>query len=507
MTQRSGKAWLFCLAVGIVASVVIAFGGHAWSAWCAAALQASAGLVVLAGIRRHRPPRPAFWVVTATGLISYAVAQLPYRTGDDAWNVRIPFGGVGDWLLYLAFGLFTAALAICALGGQRAGSRRTDAIDGLVVVLGVSAVSWQFIAEPFLTTGGLDAWHTGLFWFYELFELARIALLALIFMSPSANGTVRRLVLTGMSLPIAGDILFTYAATTGTAVPVQCFDLLWLLGTVTIAATALHPAMGAPVRLGRPGDTLSGSRLVIFVLLTAVIPIVTGLNDITGVSVSPGSLAEGAWIQMILGVSVAVLLVLRLGMLSSVAQRRSAALEDALRQQQALREELEHRATHDPLTGLGNRAALMTALDAAVGTHGWLILLDLDGFKNVNDTYGHPVGDALLVALARDFTATLPPAGQVARLGGDEFAFVLPGSDEAEATGLAARVLVLAARERHIDSATINVSASLGLQPLDLSVDTAAALRDADIALYAAKGGGRNQYRISATSRPALVAR
>ncbi|MFI7545680.1 diguanylate cyclase domain-containing protein [Actinoplanes sp. NPDC049599] len=510
MTRPRTQAWSIYLALGSVASVVTAFGSHRWSAWSAAALQVSAGLIVVAGIRRHRPARPAFWVVTAAALMAYAVSQLLWRTGDDAWETIIPFGGIADWLLYLAFGLFTAALASCALRGQPAGNRRTDAIDGLVVVLGVSAASWHFIAEPFLAIGGLDAWQTALFWFYELFELARIALLALILMSPSARGHAQRLVLTGMALPIAGDVLFTHAATTDAAVPVGWFDLLWLLGPVMIAATALHPAMAVPVRPDRPADTVSGPRLVIFVLLTAVIPVVTGLDDITGVAAPRSRPAEGAWVQMILGVSVAILLVLRLGMLSAVAQRRSKALEEALRQQQALREQLEHRATHDSLTGLGNRAALIDALDSALarppGSRGWLILLDLDGFKKVNDTFGHPVGDALLVVLAGDFDAAVPATGRVARLGGDEFAIVLPEADEAAVTWQAERILGLAAQQRRIAGATITVSASLGLLPLELMTDTADALRDADIALYAAKDAGRNQYCISVPARSRLSA-
>lgn len=501
MTRPRAQAWLLYLAVSALASVGTAFGSHRWSAWSAAILQLSAGLVVIAGIRRHRPVRPAFWVVTAATLIAYAVAQVPWRTGADAWQARIPFGGIDDWLLYLAFGLFTASLALCALREQPVAGRRTDAIDGLVVVLGISAASWHFIAEPFLAGSGLDAWHTALFWFYELFELARLTFIALILMSTSARNTTQRLILTGMSLPIAGDVLFTYATTTKTAVPAQWFDLLWLLGTVTVAAAALHPAMAVPVRPGRPAGTMSASRLVVFVLLTATVPVVTALNDITGAGTSRGRVTEGAWIQMLLGVSVTILLVLRMGMLSAIAQRRSTALEEALAQQQALRRELEHRASHDPLTGLGNRAALMDALHTALsqpaGGRGWLILLDLDGFKNVNDTFGHPVGDALLVALARDFAAVAPPAAKPARLGGDEFAIVLPGCDEAGATGLAERILALAARPRLIDGAPINVSASLGLLPLDAATDAASALRDADIALYAAKSAGRNRYRIS----------
>ncbi|NAZ87268.1 diguanylate cyclase, partial [Kineococcus sp. T90] len=118
---------------------------------------------------------------------------------------------------------------------------------------------------------------------------------------------------------------------------------------------------------------------------------------------------------------------------------------DLVRRLRASEAELRHRVGHDALTGLPNRALLHERLAraAAAGPAG-VLLVDLDGFKRVNDTLGHAAGDALLVEVARRLRAAVPEPGTVARLGGDEFAAVLPVPDasaEAAAREVAARVV------------------------------------------------------------------
>ncbi|TQS41728.1 putative bifunctional diguanylate cyclase/phosphodiesterase [Cryptosporangium phraense] len=165
--------------------------------------------------------------------------------------------------------------------------------------------------------------------------------------------------------------------------------------------------------------------------------------------------------------------------------------------------ESQRRALRDALTGLANRAALTDALDALPPGRPALLLLDLDGFKAVNDGFGHPAGDALLRSVASRLAAVLQadatPDGAeylCARLGGDEFAVLLSRADRESAVALGRRIVDVIARPYPIDGRELCVTASVGIRALTGEADGALAfvlLRDADLALYAAKQGGKNQ--------------
>lgn len=164
--------------------------------------------------------------------------------------------------------------------------------------------------------------------------------------------------------------------------------------------------------------------------------------------------------------------------------------------------ELEHRANHDALTGLPNRVLmadrLRQAMAAARRKHGKLALafLDLDGFKAVNDEHGHDMGDRLLVDVAQDLGAQLRETDTLARISGDEFVIILGGLDqEPDAEAIINRLVQAAARERHIDGVTLQVTASIGytFYPQDREIDDEVLLKQADTAMYWAKENGRNR--------------
>ncbi|MEX1826972.1 putative bifunctional diguanylate cyclase/phosphodiesterase [Luteibacter sp. CQ10] len=151
-------------------------------------------------------------------------------------------------------------------------------------------------------------------------------------------------------------------------------------------------------------------------------------------------------------------------------------------------------ACHDALTGLANRTALFGKLDAAVaraasgGGHSVLFYLDLDGFKKVNDTYGHHAGDELLVAFGTRLRGAVRSSDTVARIGGDEFAMLMEDDGTLDVDELARRVLTLAARPFEVLSSTTSVGASLGV--VHLGADAVAAgemIRKAGSALHEAK--------------------
>ncbi|MDK3257689.1 EAL domain-containing protein [Blastococcus capsensis] len=182
-------------------------------------------------------------------------------------------------------------------------------------------------------------------------------------------------------------------------------------------------------------------------------------------------------------------------------------LRDVTERRTAQRE-LERMAFTDYLTGLPNRARFMAALEeararAAAGHPSCVLLLDLDGFKAVNDGAGHDAGDQLLVQVADQLRAGAREQDLVARLGGDEFALLVPGGPD-EATGLAERLVV--ALDRSFRASTPGqdgtgpmfvVSGSIGLAELDGSGDVPAIVRQADLALRAAKAAGKRCVRSS----------
>ncbi len=192
------------------------------------------------------------------------------------------------------------------------------------------------------------------------------------------------------------------------------------------------------------------------------------------------------------------------------AGRRILDLEaDLMKAREALREQ----ATHDPLTGLWNRYALLETLSreqsraSREGTPLSVIMIDLDHFKQVNDTYGHQAGDAVLREAARRMQTGIRTYDQVGRYGGEEFLIVLPGTSEANAAHLAERLRgAIAAQPVTAERGLrIAVTASLGVaavEPPEAS-DPASLIRRADEALYRAKENGRNRVeRADAESRP-----
>ncbi|MBK1629628.1 hypothetical protein CKO31_02525 [Thiohalocapsa halophila] len=162
--------------------------------------------------------------------------------------------------------------------------------------------------------------------------------------------------------------------------------------------------------------------------------------------------------------------------------------------------ELAHK---DPLTGLANRTLLRARLEQCLhragrdGTMLALLFLDLDLFKNVNDTLGHPVGDALLQSVANAMADALPDADSIARLGGDEFIVLLEDMGEPNTAAQLARTLLeVFSQPFPAQDRELHITASIGISvfPVD-GKDMDALLANADVAMYRAKEQGRNTYR------------
>ena len=174
---------------------------------------------------------------------------------------------------------------------------------------------------------------------------------------------------------------------------------------------------------------------------------------------------------------------------------------------QAAKAVAEEAATHDPLTGLWNHNRIIEILMEELsrsdrqGGPVSLAMVDLDHFKEINDTYGHVVGDEVLREVALRLQRAIRVYDAVGRFGGEEFMVVLPGTEGATAEAAAERIRTEISRERVLTSAgTLQITASLGLVTSvgDLLHDATALLVAADTAMYSAKVAGRDRVTIAA---------
>jgi diguanylate cyclase (GGDEF)-like protein len=266
-----------------------------------------------------------------------------------------------------------------------------------------------------------------------------------------------------------------------------------LVFVALIAVLTFAPALG-----GSQGDRLPLPYLILPLVVwaalrgrtrvaaDAVLLIAIVVNVATVLNLGPfaaGGIANGLLVaQMFLGITAFTALLV-------------ASLSSDLVTRDAVAAELRTQATHDPLTGLVNRIYLSEQLVLASGSNvrTTLAFIDLDNFKEVNDSMGHEAGDAVLRAVSGRLLACLRPDDVLARLGGDEFAVLLQGLD---AEGLGQRLAEALSTPFTVAGRRFTVTASIGLAVSDDGHGAADLLRRADVAMYEAKRGGKGRYAI-----------
>jgi diguanylate cyclase (GGDEF)-like protein len=193
--------------------------------------------------------------------------------------------------------------------------------------------------------------------------------------------------------------------------------------------------------------------------------------------------------------TLAVALVLNVALIL-FGWRRSKDLQAALAAYEQAERTAEKNANTDPMTGLANRRELVRTLGEALEAKraGVLLLLDLDHFKRVNDLHGHLAGDQVLLTVAEALTRAAPRPACCARIGGDEFAVLLDSDSHRGAEKVAEAILARLATPIFAGGAQLQVSASIGLAATRKLTNEEDVLRQSDVALYAAKRAGRNQF-------------
>ncbi|AGZ41747.1 putative bifunctional diguanylate cyclase/phosphodiesterase [Actinoplanes friuliensis] len=482
-------AWRRLLIGGLPVVLAAPWLGEAGEQLAYALVAAAAVVAVVAGVRAYRPARPWSWWLLAAGPaaggLSCLVWGIGFLAGADLTDVPVLT------IVYLAMYLFFAA-GIVAVTPAGQGSALSGLAEAGIAACTAAVVVWVFLLDPFVNDRG--GWASGgEIVVYPLVDLLVLAAAVRLVVSAGVRTRSHTFLLLAAAALVSADVVYFLSVVaggswSGTGVSVAG----WLLFHLLTGAAAVHPSMAdAPgSRRSSAGRWTTGVYLVV-VLVGPAITAYAFLKDLREGEFDAGDIV----VPLTATAIIAVLLVIRLSHAGALVARRATELQVALEEQAALQRRMSHLALHDALTGLPNRLSLEQRIDAAVrdGEPATLLMLDLDGFKHVNDSFGHPVGDALLSGVASRLRTSLDERVLVARLGGDEFAVLLTEDDQSGVTESCGTVLDALRRPVEVRDHRLYVTASIGVRRLDPGATASEALSDADMALHAAKAAGKDR--------------
>jgi diguanylate cyclase (GGDEF)-like protein len=407
-----------------------------------------------------------------------AAALTVWLAGDLLYDLLVwRYGELGavsaaDFLWISGYPLLAAGLV--GMTRLRAGTRlQNGLLDATTMATAVAAVVWQLMILPSFQENGFS-FAVLMSAFYPFGDVVLFSAVALLVLSPGDRGGPTRYLVAALGLTLLGDAAISIVQVVLPAFDPGRLDALLLVANGLLVAALWHPRAD---QLTRPHKDdrrrLHPARLVFLGVALAVLPTMAILRN-------PGGAGERA-ILLALTVVLSATVLVRFTHLVREHERAHAALA--------------HRAPHDQLTGLVNRQELHVRLHAALrrrtGRLGPVVhFLDLDGFKPVNDAYGHATGDRVVGEVARRLAATARPGDTVARLGGDEFIVLCEDIESvADAEQVAARLAAAVAAPMPDVPADVRVGVSVGTAYAGLLVEPTEddLLAAADLAMYAAK--------------------
>ncbi|GGM60563.1 diguanylate cyclase [Dactylosporangium sucinum] len=434
-------------------------------------LSAITAVTVLTVTHVRRPAGRAGWYLLGAGQLAYTLGDTAYLAGARA------FPSLADVCYLVQYPLIIGAL-VSFVRRRTPGWQLTTMFDAGIMAISAGLVSWVYLIGPLTADEGMTAAARAVTIAYPVGDLLVLVIATRLLLGGGARTPSFLLLLGGLLTMMGGDTVYTLAGKSGDAW--SCF--LWLMTYVLFGAAVLHPSMHridepAPARPAAPASMRLVALGAVSLLAPVVLLVQYHRGDVRDVPV--------------IAVACALLFLLVLG--------RMAGLVTA-----------QHRiAVTDALTGLTTRRAFEERLRAEAGrrhrTIG-VILLDIDHFKLINDSFGHPAGDRVLRDVARRLRAAARPGDLVARYGGEEFALLVSDADEPRLAALAERVRrIVAAGSVDVGGGVHRgVTVSIGTAVLPGDADGPDELvRVADRALYAAKRAGRDRV-VAASRRPVV---
>ncbi len=484
-TPGGGWRWQIFAVAGLVATACYTLNVSAVVSYLAfATIGVGTVWALVAGPRRYSAEPRVAWQLLAAATLCFLLGVVirPWATAQP-----FPLVLLADVLTIPGYLLTAGSLLILLLA-----RRSVDwlaVLDGLIVCVAGGLICALLLAAPTAAVQNRESFVPVVAATFPFFDVVLLLLVVNLTFTTTSWPVSMVTFLGALALMFTGDLAYAILGVSGRAYASPLLDVPFLLGFTLLAVTALHPSATALGRAARrPVQAWSWRRMALlgpavaspFALLIAVGDHSPGYRVTIGVA----------------GVVMVLLLLLRA--VSAVQAQVAAQLHS------------EHQSRHDPLTGLPNRGMISDEIERLVGRlpaagpqRVWVYLLDLDGFKWVNESWGHDTGDQLVIEVAARLRAVVPAQHMVARVGGDEFLIVYSG-DQTGALRLVEEVRGCFARPVAVQDTELVVGASIGIAHADGDGDPAvtaeALMRDADTAMYRSKAEGPGRSTVFDTS-------
>jgi hypothetical protein len=383
---------------------------------------------LMVGVRTNRPIRPLHWYVLASGMLILNIGEVIFTFYENVLGIEAPFPSIADAFYLVAMVCFAAGLIVVH---RRCVSERqgTNLIDALMVGTVAGMLSWICLMEPNVYDQTSSLFERLISIAYPLMDLVVLVAVLQLWLASHKRLPAYYLLSASLVFLLIADTAYAATLVNGTYETGNPLDAGWLLFFVLFGAAVLHPSM---VALSEPmlqaQTKLTWQRLALLTATSLIAPALLAYQAM---------LVEHIDVPLLVGGSVALFLLVALRMGGMIGERK------------ILERRLEFQAFHDPLTSLPNRTLFMDRLEQALArterqtsSKVAVLFVDLDDFKEINDSFGHQTGDRLLVAVAHRLRGCLRPTDTAARMGGDEFVVLLEEVEDTQgAVRLAERIL------------------------------------------------------------------
>jgi len=456
------------LVAAYIASLMLRPTGQFWPLldnWCVDVMEVSLALLCIGRYLDRRPGR-GVGLSMGLGLLAWSIGDVVFSF-ESQGGASPPTPSAAD-AFYLMFYPLAYLAIMLLIRGEIRSFKASVWLDGAVAGLGAAAIVCAFVFDTILSSLSGSAAEVATNLAYPVGDLILLAIaVSALVIVPGWPLRLVTLVIGCLVLAI-GDTVYLFESAAGTYKAGGPLDASWMTALFFLSLTVWQR-----VGVRRPDEEVPAPSMVlpaVAVIASVMIMFIGNWTHVSGVA---------------LGLTVATLVLV--GVRATLSHRELNALTRVH----------HHEAVTDELTGLGNRRQLTSELEARLtdpsrpgGPEGDLALLmiDLDHFKEINDSFGHPTGDGLLRLIGPRLRSVTRSDDVVARLGGDEFAVLLTGADVEFATSIAERITSEIEPPFEVEGSSLHVGASIGIALSPRHASTATELmRCADVAMYRAK--------------------